>query len=44
MTFNEQHHTIHAGLWKKCGTYGFLFFFLKGIFWVVAPWIIYILQ
>ena len=34
----------HAGLWNTCGKYGLLFFFLKGILWLLGPLIIYAFQ
>jgi hypothetical protein len=33
-----------TGLWSKCGKYGFLLFFLKGILWLLGPWAIYAFQ
>jgi len=34
----------HAGLWNKYGKYGLLFFFFKGILWLLGPWAIYTFQ
>ena len=34
----------HPRLWNRCGKYGFLFFFLKGILWLLGPWVIYAFQ
>jgi hypothetical protein len=34
----------HAGLWRKFRKYGFLFFFFKGILWLLGPWAIYAFQ
>ncbi len=38
-------HTLSAHTnWQQWGMYGFLFFFLKGMLWLVTPFLIYQLQ
>ncbi len=37
----KTHHIPHQIDWQQWGIYGFLFFFLKGILWAIAPILIY---
>jgi hypothetical protein len=42
--FPQKVFTAHSRLGRKLGKYGLLFFFLKGILWLLGPWVIYAFQ
>lgn len=44
LALQQQFLIPHTRHWKKCGKYGFLFFFLKGILWLFGTWTIYAFQ
>jgi len=44
LTIQQKMLTASPTFVSRFGRYGFLFFFLKGLLWLLGPWVIYAFQ
>jgi hypothetical protein len=44
LSLPQKGFTAYSHFGRKLGKYGLLFFFLKGILWLLGPWLIYAFQ
>lgn len=43
-TMNERLHTNAFLWWQRAGVAGFAFFLVKGMLWLIVPWLLYALR